>query len=323
MKKTLIAAAVAATVAAPAAFADITMGGQLQAEVVSVSNDNGAGTLEGLFLTDAMEGGSVNKGNASSFFVKGSHDLGNGMTALYKMNTNPKWIANQGAGLGARDAFIGLKTGFGTFLAGRIATPYKSSTVKWDPFLGTFMQARGSSGMSGLHNGYADNVVAYANKFGPATVVAAVAFDESANAAGTETNADHATTASINVPVGPVEVALAYIDGGGDKQTATKIGAKFSTGALTIAAQYESLDDNIGDADVAYVTGSFKAGSNTFALSVGQTDPNAAGADTSDYLAIGVKHAMGKKVSIHAGYTENGASGAATQTFGAGLRVKF
>lgn len=332
MKKTLIAAAVAATVAAPAAFADITMGGQLQAEVVSVSKDAAATTTEGVFLTDAMEGGAVNKGNASSFFIKGAHDLGNGITALYKVNTNPKWVAEAGAGLGTRDAFIGLKTGFGTFLAGRIATPYKTSTVKWDPFLGTFMQARGSSGMSGLHNGYADNVVAYANKFGPATLVAAVAFDESNdNPADGEADGDHALTASVNVPVGPVEIALAYIDTAGligadgtDNFEAIKAGAKFNTGAITLAAQYESIDvGGTKNADVIYGTGSFKAGSNTFALSYGQTQPDAAGAADSDYLAIGVKHAMGKKVSVHAGYTENGVSDAATQTFGAGLRVKF
>jgi hypothetical protein len=54
MKKSLIAAAVTAVIAAPAAMADITMGGQLQAELIHVSGDGTAN--EGLHLVDGWEG---------------------------------------------------------------------------------------------------------------------------------------------------------------------------------------------------------------------------------------------------------------------------
>jgi predicted porin len=224
MKKTLIATAVAAVMAAPSAMAEITLGGQLQAEVVNASGDgvdssgkNGNG--EGLYMSDGWEGGSPNKGNASSFWVKGNHDIGNGLTGLYKLNFNPKF-GDDFSTVGARDAFIGLKGGFGTILMGRLATPYKSSTVKWDPFLATFMQARGNGGMSGAgHNGYLGNVVAYANQFGPASFVVALGLDETkdnpANTASKDTDGDHAVSASLNVPVGPVELALAYVDTAG------------------------------------------------------------------------------------------------------------
>ncbi|MGV6859899.1 MAG: porin [bacterium] len=320
MKKSLLPLAVAASFAAAPALADITVGGQLQTEIVSVSSDSG--DTEGLFLTDGMEGGSVDKGTFSAFFIKGAHDLGNGLTALYKVNTDPKFITKQGATLAGRDAFIGIKGSFGTILAGRIATPYKTSTVKWDPFVATFMQGRNSGGTTPLHNGYADNVVAYANKFGPATVVAAVAFDESVNTATGETNANHAYTGSVNIPVGPVELAVAFLDGGGDNQLATKIGAKFTTGAITVAAQYEDLEENIGNGNLAFLTGSFKAGKNTFSANIGRNDSDDAAVETIDYYAIGLTHSMSKKVRLHTGYTSHGGDNT-TDTFGVGVRVKF
>ncbi len=322
MKKSMIAAAVAASMVAPAAMADTTLGGQLQAELVNATGD---GVVEGLYMTDGWEGKAANKGNASAFFVKGAHDLGNGLKGLYKLNFNPKFGDNFSS-VGTRDAYIGLSGGFGTVLFGRLSTPYKSSTVKWDPFLGTFMQARASNGMSALHNGYVGNVLAYVNKFGPAKVAVGVALDEAPN--GAETYGNHATTASVNVPVGPVELALGYIDvsemgGGADNASAVKVGVKYGSGPMSVAVQYEQLDDGIGDADVIYGVGTFKAGSNTFALAYGVTQPDT-GSDKT-YAALGVKHAFSKSVVLHAGVTKNETDGGNDDAtlVGAGLRVKF
>ncbi len=303
MKKSMIAAAVAASMVAPAAMADTTLGGQLQAELVNASGD---GVQEGLYLTDGWEGASANKGNASALFVKGAHDLGNGLKGLYKININPKF-GDSFDTVATRDAYIGLSGGFGTVLLGKLSTPYKSSTVKWDPFLATFAQARGNNGMTGAgHNGYVGNVLAYANKFGPATVVAAVALDESNdNPADGENDADHAITASVNVPVGPVEVALAYIDTAGfstfvdgtNNIEAAKLGLKYGAGAFTVAGQYETVDVGGNDAfDNIFVTGSFKAGSNTFSASYGVATPDTG--DDGTYWAVGAKHAFSKTVSV-------------------------
>ena len=57
---------------------------------------------------------------------------------------------------------------------GTMNTPYKSATVGWDPFLATFMQARGSNGMSRLHNSYGQNVIAYSNNFGDTKLIAGI-----------------------------------------------------------------------------------------------------------------------------------------------------
>jgi len=354
MKKTLIATAVAAVIAAPAAMADITLGGQLQAEIVSASGD-GVKEGEGLYLSDGWEGGKQNSGNSSAFFVKGNHDIGNGLTGLYKLNFNPKFGDNFSE-VGTRDAFIGLKGGFGTVLLGRLNTPYKSSTVKWDPFLATFMQARGNGGMSGGpggagHNGYLGNVVAYANKFGPATFVGAIGFDESNdNPADGDADNDHAISASLNVPIGPVEFALAYVDTAGvigadgtDNIEAKKVGLKYGGGdvsPLTLAAHYEIVEVSVPQGDASkdfnqiYLTGGYQFGANTVSLGLGITqsdaDKNAAGEEIDDgeYIALGLNHAFNKSVSALVGYTTSDPSSAGSakddyDLVGVSMRVKF
>lgn len=257
MKKLLLVTAIGSVLAAPAAIADIVMGGQVEIGLVSASGDGAS--VEGLQLSDAWESGSPNKGFGSHFWVKGKHKLSDSLTGIWKLNTVPKWDSGLGAAaLGRRDVFAGVSGGFGTVLVGRLNSPYKSSTVKWDPFLATFMQARGNEGVTAAgHNGYVENVVAYANKFGKAKFVAAIGLDESNDNPGTpdrDADGDHALTASVNMPVGPVELALAYVNTGGIPRTgnpgtdgtsdiaAIKLGAKYKTGALTLAGQYETVD---------------------------------------------------------------------------------
>ena len=345
MKKNIIALAVAGVLVAPlAAQADVTVSGQLQAEVVSVSSDDGAPRAEGIYLQDASVYGVENSHTASAIFITASEDLGNGMKALAKYGFDPL-MGNDGSAMGnKRDAYIGLTGGFGTVLAGRMSSPYKTSTVKWDPFLATFMQARGNGGMSAGatgHGSYLDNVVAYANKFGMATVVAAVSFDETDDDLDGTTEGNHAMTFSVNVPVGPVEVAVAYLDASdygsatSDDASETKVGVKYNAGAITVAGQYETRDNALqggGATDdgetFLYLTGSYAMGATTLSASYGQNTETFTVGDDMDhtYAAIGVKHAFSKGTSVYAGYRSTSPDTAVSSdesVIGAGMRVKF
>ncbi len=335
MNKKIVALAVASALAAPlAAQAEVKVSGTLQAELVSISGD-AAGSPEGLHLTDAQEGGAAGSGNAGEIAFSASEDLGGGLKAIakYGMNVN----VGGSSARGTRDSYIGLSGGFGTVLLGRLSSPYKSSTVKWDPFLATSFQARGNSGMSGLHNSYVDDVIAYANKFGTATVVAAISLDE-ANDNG-DTNGKHAFTASVNAPVGPVELALAYIDvseygegpelgiglpaGAAPNDTsAFKVGVKWTSGAVTAAGQYEAIEIGGAEMDVVYLTGSYNMGANTLSASFGQTSPD--GGDDETYFALGATHAFSKTTKAYVGYTSTDLDAAGDYSvFGAGMRVSF
>ncbi len=326
MNKKIVALAVASALAAPlAAQAEVKVSGTLQAEIINLSGD---GVVEGLYFTDAQEGGNPGSGNAGEIAFSASEDLGGGLKAIAKYGINVE--AGRSRPYDARDAYVGLSGGFGTVLAGRLSSPYKSSTVKWDPFLATSFQARGNGGMSGLHNGYVDNVLAYANKFGTATVVAAIAIDESPNAAGTETNADHPITASVTAPVGPVELAFGYIDLGVSDTTAMKIGVKWTSGAISVAAQHEMLDSGLagqvvqgaGDSTVTYVAAGYDMGANKISASFGVTSPDI-GDDTTQF-AIGASHSFSKTTSAYVGYSVTDLDTAGDYSaFGAGMRVSF
>ncbi|SCZ61337.1 porin [Thiohalomonas denitrificans] len=320
MNKKLIALAIAGAMAAPlAAHAELTISGKLQAEVVNVDGDGA--TLEGIQVVDGMEGSTANSGNASAINFAGSQDLGNGLKGIVKAGFNLKPADR--VGIDMRDGYVGLAGGFGTVLVGSMNSPYKASTVGWDPFLATSLQARGSTGMSGLHNGYLSNTIAYGNTFGAAKFSAAVAVDETDDGTG-DTQGDHTISASLNVPVGPVEVAVAYQDEGGDNETAVKGGVKYSTGVFTVAGQYETLDEGLSDGDHMYLTGSMAMGANTFSLSAGSFTDDSATPNDADYVALGVKHAFNKAVSAHVGYRMNDDdAGADVNVLAAGMRVGF
>lgn len=352
MKKNVIALAVAAAMAAPlAAQAEVTVSGGLQAEITSLSADEELGAVEGLYMFDGHEAGNE-AGGWGHLKFSASEDLGNGLKALAMYNFN---VQADDAANGARDAYVGLSGNFGTVLAGRMSSPYKSSTVSWDPFLATSAQARGNFGMSGLHNSYVSNALAYANKFGMATIKAAIVFDEAADdETPSETSGDHAMSFSVNVPVGPVEVAIAHInmddfgtnpatvDAGPDfivgtpddivtpasetgDYNATKAGVKYAAGALGVAAQYETITQGDVDTEYMYVNGTYTAGANTFAIAYGQNEADADQAPTPSYMAVGMVHSMSKNVRAHVGYIAMDTDTDAGEASGiaAGLRVKF
>ena len=107
MNKKLIAVAIAAAVAAPAAMAgDTTMYGKVH---MSINNSNDA-----WYVSD----------HAARWGVKGSEDLGNGLKAIFKYEVS--YDVDEGGAFGsARNSYLGLAGGFGTFLVGRHDTPAK------------------------------------------------------------------------------------------------------------------------------------------------------------------------------------------------------
>lgn len=327
MKKNVIALAVAAAMAAPlAAQAEVKVSGGLQAEIVSLSGDN---VVEGLYMMDGQEGGNQNSGNYGFLKFSASEDLGNGLKALAMYNFN---VRADDAANGPRDAYVGLSGNFGTVLAGRMSSPYKASTVKWDPFLATSAQARGNYGMSGLHNSYVSNAIAYANKFGMASVKAAIVLDETQDpgASGNETYGNHGMSFSVNVPVGPVEVALAHMDtsemgGAADDRDATKIGVRYAAGAISVAAQMEMLGEGIngGETDHIYLNGTYTAGANTFAAAYGTQEIDDGSDTTQTYMSLGMVHSMSKSVRAHVGYIAMDHDGSDDSGIAAGLRVAF
>lgn len=87
--------------------------------------------------------GPVNKvtsgmSHGSRIGFKGTEDLGDGMSALFLLESGYQLdtgASGQGGALFGRQGYVGLSGGFGTVTAGRQYTPYYNTEVMIDPFV--------------------------------------------------------------------------------------------------------------------------------------------------------------------------------------------
>lgn len=342
-------------VAAVSAHADVTIGGVVQGEVVSISGDGAQ--KEGLMVTDAMRRDGPYGGNVSWFGAKGSYDAGGGYTAIARMRFKlqpGKWGDNGTKGFNetetsskdggsgdslysGRDAFAGIKGPFGSVTVGTMSSPYKSSTVKWDPWLGTFLQARGQGGMSKAHNSYMPNTVAYGNTFGNVWFKGAMILDQSDSDDDGEYDAENGMSVGMRLSITDgTTVALGYQDLGdnvdkGDGSTSTKLAVRHKSGALTLMGQYESTEHYAtaysGSMDFIYAGAGYALGGGTSlhaGLGVNQDTSDDETAGDGTYTSAGLQHQFDGKMRAHLGLVQSTSDELDDYTgLGAGLRVGF
>jgi len=167
MQKKLIALAVAGAFVAPAAaLADtgnVTIYGVMSASMdfVDNGNNNGENTTQ---IND----------NSSRIGFKGSEDLGNGLSAVWQIESSINsdgatptagFQATSAGSLNGRNTFVGLSSKtMGTLLLGRHDTPYKLATRSLDVFGDGIADNRSLMGQSGAgttFDGRQSNVLAY------------------------------------------------------------------------------------------------------------------------------------------------------------------
>lgn len=353
MKKKILAVAVAGAFAVPAfAHADssVTLSGNLQTQVVGYGAfDDGAGNEveSNVEMNDA--GGIMNRGdgaapNRITFDV--NHDLGGGLSAIARFNTNFS-VSNQSGfatGDGTRDAYVGLSGDFGTVTAGRQATPF--NTAGRDELNATFLQGRLNAGraapLGGAGNGnYLDNAIAYSNDWGMVNFVGAAVLDDE-----DDSNTGLSARVGFNVMEG-LEVYGAYthaddhsqVFGGGDVDGDArlgKIGVDWSQGPWRVFAEHERVDideDGTGVTEMDdrnyFVQGSYSMGQLDFVLSLGYTDDRTDADADREYVGFATKYNFSNNVMAYAGvgYLDHdgmdAGSGDDTTAIGAGMRVGF
>jgi predicted porin len=281
MQKKIIALAVAAALTAPAmAFAEATVYGKINMSYDMV--DDGA-------TTNSQTTNQLVSNNSRIGF-KGSEDLGGGMSAIWQMeatvgmdngtgaSTTSAYGANPATTLFDRNTWLGVKTGFGTLMAGRNDTVYKTATRRLDVFGDQLANDnRKSLGVnlmgSGYHNARLGNSLNYVSpKLGDAFSIAVSTVFGAEAAAGASPKKGDLMSLAAAYDQGPIYAALAYqtmtVGGAGtgdlaagnisaansmtgvasavdDEATAFKLGGSFKMDAFTIGAEYE---------DVSYTT---------------------------------------------------------------------
>lgn len=350
MNKKLIAAAVAAGLAAPlAANAEVTVYGQLQAEIanIDVSGPTGVDPIP-MQRSDVAQNESAitmadNKRGRLGF--KASQDLGNGLTALAQF----EWQVDTTTGDvndGQRIGMVGLRGGFGQVEFGRLKTAYKyTGGVAYDPFVCTFLEARDESGaMFGSsfgQNGFWNDSVAYKGDFGNVGVWINYGVEE-----GTGLDDDPLTTGDGNdesggANMGDISAALkfsgdafeAFVAHSSDDSSElamNKIGGQFKLAGMKISAQYEDgttaadLDQNF-----AFIGLQYALGQNVLVAQIGQSEIDQAGGGSreADYFTVGAIHKLSKQTRVFAGYRDTSTETAGVSNDGSalsvGMRVDF
>ena len=128
------------------AIADVTAMGHIDTSFNSSKNKNLSGdTLNNLTCTTC------------SFGFKGSEDLGNGLSAIFKIDFQYDTTErNSGGSLTDRDQWVGLGSNFGKLRIGTISTVYKSHGAMLDPVYRTALQGRDWGLQSNLQTGAGD-----------------------------------------------------------------------------------------------------------------------------------------------------------------------
>lgn len=124
MKKTLIALAL---VSLPvAASAEVILYGAVKA---GVEYENNSGRN---FSGEPKEKAFQIVDYDTRIGLKGSEDLGNGLKAIWQVETKANVGGGEAKGFGTRDSFIGLEGGFGTVRAGYVSSPLKHAVDAQD-----------------------------------------------------------------------------------------------------------------------------------------------------------------------------------------------
>jgi predicted porin len=331
MNKKLLAVAVGATLAAApmlsAQAAKVTVYGQAEVEIVDVSTDNSP-TIDGTYQGD--------DNGRSRWGIKAEQDLGNGMKAIakYEFQLDP----SNGDDQVARSQYVGLSGGFGELRLGRDHGAYKTAGgVAWDPYVATFMQARRGGGMSGGtfgHNSFRNDLIGYTTPKGLGGFWGQVQF-----VVDDRNGDDGDYHLAGGWKGGPLEIIVAANNDDSKDAQNRKIGARYNSGGLTAAVQYEDVENGDGirlngvstgastaDGSFLWVNLGYKFGNNLVSGSLGNFSSDTAASDV-DYLAIGVTHFFDKKTRVYGGYAKIDADGGTTvdsaDMWGVGIRFDF
>ena len=145
MQKKIIALAVAGLSTAAFAQTNVTIYGVADVSAQGYNMGSGRAIANDTSGRTAQGGAFGMTNNSSLLGFKGTEDLGNGLKALFQIETNVNITGNTGGVNGtantvtgsstfggARDTYVGLNSKYGTLLGGYLSTPYRAVVTGFD-----------------------------------------------------------------------------------------------------------------------------------------------------------------------------------------------
>ncbi|TCO83321.1 putative porin [Plasticicumulans lactativorans] len=343
MNKSLIALAVAGALAASAvAKAETTLYGSARVSVNYTDDKRNVITD-----TDVDVSSWDVRNEASRLGVRGSEDLGGGLSAIYQyefgVNIDGK---ADGSPFNQRLSWVGLKGGFGSVTAGRQWSPYYNAVGIDDVFNGD--DGGASYYYLGMPHRISNAVVYTSPSFSGLTLAGAITMDGAGN------DLDDPLKKSDGVDLydlaasyknGPLVLGAAYrgfesVAGGesgnafyGSDGHVWGLAASYEFfNALNLIASYQDAEFTDGFGAKAYsITGEYKFGANTLRAAWGRFDVDDAD-ENYDNWRVGYQYNLSKRTRLWAEYRDSdfASQGASVVAFGheynhfaAGIRHDF
>jgi predicted porin len=255
------------------------------------------------------------KSNASRIGVKGSTDIGSGLTAIYQFEYGTRLDGSDGETFTQRNIYVGVKSKAGTLMAGKFDTPTKKAQGKIDLFDNLVGDLK--SVLPGEHR--VSNVVQYVtpSAMGPFTGKVAYVLDEDGSNGG-----DDGVSASAAYSANGLYAAVA-VDQDVRSADVYRLVAAYQLGEVQLGGSYQRTSLNVGG-DVDSFFGSVK-----WQLDdhwVLKTQYGESESDVNDWqtLSVGADYIFTKKVKAFTYYTQNDDDFIHPADYlGVGLEVKF
>jgi predicted porin len=301
MKKLALAAALTAAFTGSAfAQSSVTLYGRVNTTVEF--QDNGA--------IDK----TVVRNNASRWGLRGSEDMGGGLSAFFQLESG--FASDTGASAPAgfnREAFVGLKSAsLGQIKMGRITSALYFSTLD---YIGNFNHDTGATSEDNIYGAYfingtgtQNNAVEYTSPaFGPVSFAVTVAASEG-SAANNKTY-----EGVVNYDQGSLHIGAGYAEY--ENSAGAKLGDFFSSavsygfGSFNVGLAYEHANSKaasggFGKRDAVTFTGQYNLGASEFHLSVGYADKWKSVVADTKYIqyTLGYKYNLSKRTAVYAFY---------------------
>lgn len=335
--------AIGTTAAAQTSISNVTLYGRINSTVERQKIEPQSGSSETVT-------GLVN--NASRWGIRGTEDLGGGMTALFQLEsgfgsdtgqlTNNPSTTGATTGLFNREAFVGLSSSFGTIRAGRITSPLYFATADYISMhnhdTGTSSDTLFNFNATGVNN---NNTLAYKTPdFSGGSVEVAYSFAAGffpTNPAAFQERpgSDNQTNlqVAINWVGGPLHLGGGYAqmkDKSGTPQTDTDmwvVRALYEIGSFTLGAYYETSNFTVGTVEADRgnfrLAAMYTMGASEFHLNYGMADDLSSINDSSaNQWTLAYNYNLSKRTKVYAFYTQVDQD-ANVDYFGTGLGSKF
>lgn len=318
MRMKLISVAIGALVSASAfAQSNVTVYGNMDIGLFSVDDDNGNGVT-------AVESSGW---STSHLGFKGSEDLGNGLKAIFQIET---LLRNDGGSTfgNARDTYVGLTGGFGTVIAGRNSTPLNNWLDAYDAsgasnaFRSTNVNLTAFTGeANGLETRVDNSVVYAAPEFSGVKFAALYAPDED------DAISNDIYGIGLRYDGGPISAMYTWhaINNLVDSHV---VGGAYDFGVARLMATYilNDADESLLEDETAWSLGvSAPVGAGVVSLGyTAQSDVEGVDGNDIDVWALAYKHSLSKRTSAYAGYQrQDPDQGESKDIFGVGIGHAF